>query len=144
MLSPHGPHGAHTFPFASLCPCFAAILCCMIRPAVPGAPAALTPYAIGTISLLPDLPPVRSCLCGTSRTTLCSAPMVDFMEHNVLVWGGSLIHGEAYAVGNALDACAFPYVGLLLCTNNQVKVRTSTTCYMFVVQGWALRGEVHD
>ena len=69
--------------------------------------------------------------------------MVDFMEHNVLVWGGSLIHGEAYAVGNALDACAFPYVGLLLCTNNQVKVRTSTTHAMFVVQGGALCGEVH-
>ncbi|CAB1111800.1 unnamed protein product [Ectocarpus sp. CCAP 1310/34] len=48
--------------------------------------------------------------------------MVDFMEHNVLVWGGSLMHGEAYAVGNALDACAFPYVGLLLCKQNQVQV----------------------
>lgn len=49
--------------------------------------------------------------------------MVDFMEHNVLVWGGSLMHGEAFAVGNALDACAFPYVGLLLCKQNQVQVR---------------------
>lgn len=48
--------------------------------------------------------------------------MVDFMEHNVLVWGGSLMHGEAYAVGNALDVCAFPYVGLLLCKQNQVQV----------------------
>ena len=135
MLSPHGPHGQHTFPFAWFSSCFAAILCCMIRPGMPGAPAALTPYAIRTISLFPALPPAPSCLRGTSRTTLCSAPMVDFMEHNVLVWGGSLIHGEAYAVGNALDACAFPYVGLLLCTNNQVKVRTSTTHAMFVVQG---------
>ena len=44
------------------------------------------------------------------------------MEHNVLVWGGSLMHGEAYAVGNALDVCAFPYVGLLLCKQNQVQV----------------------
>ncbi|CAN0511875.1 unnamed protein product, partial [Scytosiphon promiscuus] len=40
------------------------------------------------------------------------------MEHNVLVWGGSLMHGEALAVGNDLDACAFPYVGLLLCKQN--------------------------
>ncbi|CAN0044149.1 unnamed protein product [Ectocarpus fasciculatus] len=55
------------------------------------------------------------------RSTLCSEPMVDFMQHNVLVWGGSLMHGEAYAVGNALDACAFPYVGLLLCKQNQVQ-----------------------
>lgn len=57
--------------------------------------------------------------------------MVDFMEHNVLVWGGSLSHGEAYAVGNALDACAFPYVGLLLCTNNQVKVRVLLSFVFF-------------
>ncbi|CAM9395024.1 unnamed protein product [Scytosiphon promiscuus] len=56
------------------------------------------------------------------RSTLCSAAMVDFMEHNVLVWGGSLMHGEALAVGNDLDACAFPYVGLLLCKQNQVQV----------------------
>lgn len=72
--------------------------------------------------------------------------MVDFMEHNVLVWGGSLHHGEAYAVGNALDACAFPYVGLLLCTNNQVKVRAlRILCLVVVVYQvrWALCAEVH-
>lgn len=66
----------------------------------------------------PPLPP----MAPPSRSTLCSEPMVDFMEHNVLVWGGSLMHGEAYAVGNALDVCAFPHVGLLLCKQNQVQV----------------------
>lgn len=61
------------------------------------------------------------------RSTLCSAPMVDFMEHNVLVWGGSLLHGEAFALGNALDACAFPYIGLLLCRRNEVQVSRSSS-----------------
>lgn len=52
---------------------------------------------------------------------------MDFLETNVLVWGGSLRHGEAYAVGNTLDACAFPYVALLLCKQNQVEVRYPIT-----------------
>lgn len=63
--------------------------------------------------------------CYRCRTTLCAAPMVDFMEHNVVVWGGSMVHGEAFAVSRALDACAFPYVALLLCKRNQVQVSQS-------------------
>lgn len=73
-------------------------------------------------SIPPPSPPRHLRRPNCCRNTLCSEPMVDFMQHNVLVWGGSLMHGEAYAVGNALDACAFPYVGLLLCKQNQVQV----------------------
>ncbi|CAM9239967.1 unnamed protein product [Discosporangium mesarthrocarpum] len=44
------------------------------------------------------------------------------MEHNVLVWGASLFHMEGFAVGDLLGACAYPFVGLLLCKPNEVQV----------------------
>lgn len=110
------------FPLAMYRTCFDFLVCCSV--------VGSGSHCHFVVNQPPSLPyRAPSPMTAHSRSTLCSEPMVDFMEHNVLVWGGSLMHGEAYAVGNALDVCAFPYVGLLLCKQNQVQV---CVCAWFV------------
>ncbi|CAM9288554.1 unnamed protein product, partial [Phaeothamnion confervicola] len=56
------------------------------------------------------------------KDVLCSETMVEFLDSNFLVWGGSTWHAEAFAVGNMLGATTFPSTALLLCKPNEVQV----------------------
>jgi phage FluMu protein gp41 len=50
--------------------------------------------------------------------------MVDFLEHNVITWGGSIWHADAYTAGESLGVSSYPFVALLMCKPREVHVVT--------------------
>ena len=59
---------------------------------------------------------------GFCRQTLTADNLVSFINDNLLVWGGSIHHPDAYATSGLLEASSYPFLALLVCQPRNVEV----------------------
>jgi FAS-associated factor 2 len=54
--------------------------------------------------------------------TLTSDELTHFVDHNMNMWAGSVTNPDAHVVGSQLGVATFPFLALLVCANNSVRV----------------------
>lgn len=58
----------------------------------------------------------------TSSSVSSVVCVVTFLDGNVVVWGGSITHSDAYGTATLLEAAAFPFMALLSCQQRSIEV----------------------
>jgi FAS-associated factor 2 len=52
------------------------------------------------------------------RQTLSSENLTGFMNQNIVLWGGSTLHADAYIISDRLKATSYPFLGVLICNQS--------------------------
>lgn len=47
---------------------------------------------------------------------------VTFLDSNLVVWGGSICHADAYGTSQLLEASSYPFLALLSCQQRNIEV----------------------
>jgi FAS-associated factor 2 len=53
------------------------------------------------------------------QQTLCSDSVVDFINSNFVIWGGSIRANEGFRMSNTLKASTFPFCAVVMASSNQ-------------------------
>lgn len=54
-----------------------------------------------------------------NRQTLCAPTVCQYLDQNILLWGGSTDHAEAYNLSTVLRATQFPFLAILVCQSDR-------------------------
>lgn len=72
--------------------------------------------------------------------TLCSEPVVQFVNENFVAWGGDVRSSEGFQMSNSLKASTFPFCAVVMGSSNQRIALLQQVCFLNLLQMLMLCG----
>lgn len=95
--------------------------------------AVRTAYHQGKFMLVYLHSPMHEKTDSFCRNVLCQPSIQSICDQNMVSWGGNVHDAEGYTLAMQFDACAFPFLALVVCrSENKVEIVTR------------VQGQIHD